>query len=163
MKINDSVLGTDIAGFSLIEILASLTVLVLAAVGITAAWKLADTKALVARLDDRATRILREYYELQTFAPDYLFIEAYSSNGDPNITGLPLKQGTSRQGFLYHPRLAPAENGPLTETFADRFPYTVSLSSDGTTLTVSYDLPAPFGGGAPGIKQIGLSPRSAAQ
>src|ERR1700738_1040720 len=163
MKFSTSTSGRDIAAFSLVEILASLIVLVFAAVGITAAWKLADTKALVARLDDRATRILREYYELQTFAPDYLFFEGYSSNGAPDVTGLPLKRGSSRSGFLYHPRMASAENGLSAETFADRFPYAVSLSSDGATLTISYELPTPFGGGVPGNKQISLSPRTAAQ
>src|SRR5580704_11214719 len=54
-------------GFSLIEVLASCMVLSFAAIGITAVWRLADSKALLARLDHRASRILREYYELQTF------------------------------------------------------------------------------------------------
>jgi type II secretory pathway pseudopilin PulG len=156
-------LRRGIAAFSLVEILASLTVLAAAAVGITAAWKLAETKALVARLDERATRILQEYYESQRFAPDYLFLDGYSSIGDAEATGQPLRRGTSRLGFLYHPRLSPAEDRLSPETFADRFPYTISFSSDGATLTISYELPPPFQGKAPRTKQIGLGPRNGSQ
>src|SRR6516225_5680808 len=57
------------AAFSLVEVLASLFILTLSAVGITAAWRLADYQELLTRADRRAERILREYYELQTFAP----------------------------------------------------------------------------------------------
>src|SRR5579859_3310843 len=57
------------AGFSLVEVLASLFILTLSAVGITAAWRLADYQELLTRADRRAERILRQYYELQTFAP----------------------------------------------------------------------------------------------
>src|ERR1700752_4169320 len=56
-------------GFSLVEVLASCVALSVAAIGITAASRVADYKALLARLDHRSGRILREYYELQTFAP----------------------------------------------------------------------------------------------
>src|SRR5689334_2741602 len=57
------------SAFSLVEVLASLFILTLSAVGITAAWRLADYQELLTRADRRAERILRQYYELQTFAP----------------------------------------------------------------------------------------------
>src|ERR1700726_1301940 len=57
------------AAFSLVEVLARLFVLTISAVGITAAWRLADYQELLTRADRRAERVLRQYYELQTFAP----------------------------------------------------------------------------------------------
>src|SRR5262245_29528092 len=59
--------STNSGGFSLIEVMVSVVVLSVAALGITSVWKLADDKALAARLDERATRILVEYSELQNF------------------------------------------------------------------------------------------------
>jgi type II secretory pathway pseudopilin PulG len=127
-----------IAAFSLVEILASVVVLASGAVGITAAWRLADQKALVARLDDRATRILREYYELQTFAPDYLFSDAESAGRDPDANGIPLKAGTTRSGYLYHPKKISLDGGLSPTVYEDKVPYTISLSADGTVLTLTY-------------------------
>ena len=83
-------------GFSLIEVLASCVVLSLVAVCVTAAWRLADYKALLARLDHRAQRILREYYELQSFAP----VSAKPFNSDP-LQGYASEDALT--GFLYHP------------------------------------------------------------
>jgi prepilin-type N-terminal cleavage/methylation domain-containing protein len=82
-------------GFSLIEVLASCVVLSVAAVGITATWRLADYKALLARLDHRADRILREYYELQAFAP------ASAKPFNPNLAEYAPADPVT--GFLYHP------------------------------------------------------------
>ena len=62
---------TNSDGFSLIEVIVSAAVHSVATLGITSAWKLADDKALAARLDERSRRILAEYTELQNFAPKY--------------------------------------------------------------------------------------------
>jgi prepilin-type N-terminal cleavage/methylation domain-containing protein len=121
------------AGFSLIEILASVFVLSIAALGITAVWTLADQKALYARLDNRATRILNEYAELQNFAPSYV---ADSQNSFDEAGGVPLKPGESRQGYLYHPRNS---DGPNQPAFLNEFPYQISFdNTGGGILTFTY-------------------------
>src|SRR5260370_34628536 len=84
------------AAFSLVEVLASLFILTLSALGITAAWRLADYQELLTRVDRRAERILRQYYELQTFAPP--------DSRPFTVDGSPSGQ-TSVTGYLYHPRL----------------------------------------------------------
>jgi prepilin-type N-terminal cleavage/methylation domain-containing protein len=119
------------AGFSLIEILASVLVLSIAALGVTAVWALADQKALYARLDNRATRILNEYAEFQNFAPSYV---PDSQSSFDEVGGVPLKPGESRQGYLYHPRNA---DGPHQPAFLNEFPYQVSFENGGV-LTLTY-------------------------
>jgi len=113
------------AGFSLIEVLASVVVLSLAALSITAVWALADQKALYARLDNRATRILNEYAELQNFAPSD---SADSQSSFDEAGGVPLKPGESRQGYLYHPRNS---DGPNEPAFLNEFPYQISFDNAG--------------------------------
>jgi prepilin-type N-terminal cleavage/methylation domain-containing protein len=149
-------------GFSLVEILASVVVLSVAALGITAAWRLADQKALAVRLDDRATRILREFYELQTFAPDYLFSNQDISPGeDPDAIGGPLTPGESREGFLYHPRKrGHAQSG---NEYEDEDPFTILLSADGSTLTLTYQSQFLTGNQPAVQKEISLIPRSSAK
>jgi type II secretory pathway pseudopilin PulG len=123
-------------GFSLIEVLASCVVLSFAAIGITASWRLADYKALLARLDHRADRILREYYELQTFAP----------KGARPLTDAPPEEYAptdSRSGYLYHPlRLGSSKVNPQ---YDDLISYTVGYTSSaapGTNeLTLIYTVP----------------------
>jgi len=150
------------AGFSLVEVLASVVVLSVAALGITAAWRLADQKALAARLDDRAARILREYYELQTFAPDYLFVNRGSSTGeDTDATDIPLSPGTSRSGYLYHPKKHRSDSNIFE--YEDQIPYTVSLSADGKTLMLTYQSQFISGAAAVVPKQINVNPRSLSQ
>ncbi|MBV8901826.1 MAG: type II secretion system protein [Verrucomicrobia bacterium] len=119
-------------GFSLVEVLASMLVLCSASVAITAGWRLADYKELAMRLDDRARRVLRECYELQTFAP--LENKPFKADGTPNNPALV-------HGFLYHPRAQP--NAPVQNSgnYLDAVPYTISISSDGKSMELRYELP----------------------
>jgi type II secretory pathway pseudopilin PulG len=120
-------------GFSLVEVLASSLVLSMATIGIVAVWRLADYKALLARLDHRADRVLREYYELQTFAPQ----------GAKPLTNLTLPEGYSPQdplnGFLYHP-LKP-NSSQSNPQYDDRIPYSITSSPDGGELILTYTVP----------------------
>jgi prepilin-type N-terminal cleavage/methylation domain-containing protein len=123
-------------GFSLIEVLASCVVLSLAALGITATWRLADYKALLARLDHRADRILREYYELQTFAPG----SAKPFPTTPSEGGIPEWDDPQDPvaGFLYHPLKI---NSPKTNPqYDDLVSYTIT-SVPGSQLTLTYIVP----------------------
>jgi len=132
-------------GFSLIEVIVSATVLSLAVLGITSSWKLADDKALAARLEERSMRILAAYAELQNFAPKYLFGQATSSSvTDSEIQGVPLNPGETRNGFLYHPRhVDPAGRGTTNALFDDAIPYELTLlvDSQGQVLRLTYRLP----------------------
>ena len=124
--------------FSLIEVLASLFVLSVSAMGITAAWRLADYQELLARADRRAERILREYYELQTFAPaNYRpFVRDDNSPGQSTQSSI--------TGFLYHPRLV--DNHAGSSTFGDLIPFTISMANGnavGTSqLVLVYTIPS---------------------
>jgi prepilin-type N-terminal cleavage/methylation domain-containing protein len=130
-------------GFSLIEVLASCVVLSLVALGITAAWRLADYKALLARLDHRAERILREYYELQSFAP---------ASAKP-FNSIPLPGCTPEDppsGFLYHPlKVNSSRSSPQ---YDDLISYAVTYTpgdAPGTAqLTLLYTVPG-YGSGSP--------------
>jgi prepilin-type N-terminal cleavage/methylation domain-containing protein len=130
-------------GFSLIEVLASCVLLSLVAVGITAAWRLADYKALLARLDHRAERILREYYELQSFAPT----SAKPFNSNP-IQGYAPEDPLS--GFLYHPLKVNSSKG--NPQYDDLISYAVTYTpgyAPGTAqLTLLYTVPG-YGNGSP--------------
>jgi prepilin-type N-terminal cleavage/methylation domain-containing protein len=123
-------------GFSLIEVLASCLVLSLAAVGITATWRLADYKALLARLDHRADRILREYYELQTFAP---------ASANPFRSNLPGEYAPAdpASGFLYHPLRG--NNSKSNPQYDDLISYTITyIPGDAprtAQLTLLYTVP----------------------
>jgi prepilin-type N-terminal cleavage/methylation domain-containing protein len=119
-------------GFSLVEVLASVLVLCSASVAITAGWRLADYKELAMRLDDRARRILRECYEMQTFAP--VENKPFKAGGTPNDPSLV-------QGFLYHPRAQ--SNAPAQDSgnYLDAVPYTISISSDGKSMELRYEIP----------------------
>jgi prepilin-type N-terminal cleavage/methylation domain-containing protein len=123
-------------GFSLIEVLASCVVLSVAALSIVAMWRLADYKTLLARLDHRADRILREYYELQTFAP------AGAKPFNPNLLSdhAPADPVT---GFLYHPvKTGSSKENPA---YDDLIAYTITSlfdSSLGTSqLVLTYIVP----------------------
>ena len=119
-------------GFSLVEVLASVLVLCSASVAVTAGWRLVDYKGLATRLEDRARRILRECYEMQTFAP--VASKPFKADGTPNNPSLV-------HGFLYHPRTQP--NGPAQDSgnYLDAVPYTISISSDGKSMELRYELP----------------------
>ena len=120
-------------GFSLVEVLASCVVLSVAAIGITAVWRLADYKALLARLDHRADRLLREYYELQTFAP---------KSAKP-LSDIPLPEGYAPQdplnGFLYHPLKGNSSHS--NPQYDDLIQYSISPSLEGAKLTLTYTVP----------------------
>jgi prepilin-type N-terminal cleavage/methylation domain-containing protein len=135
----------SMCGFSLIEVLVSAVVLSVAALGITSVWKLADDKALAARLDERAMRILVEYSELQNFAPQYLFEQSTSSSGtDFENQGLPLNSGETRAGFLYHPRhVDPTGLRSANALFDDAIPYQLTLLTDGQgqLIRLTYQFP----------------------
>ena len=122
------------AGFSLIEVLASLFILTFSAVGITAAWRLADYQELLTRVDRRAERILREYYELQTFAPPDS--RPFIANASPSPSPV--------TGYLYHPKLIASPNGAAQ--FGNLIPFTISMT-DGTgpgtsQLVLTYTIPS---------------------
>ena len=119
-------------GFSLVEVLASSVVLSLAVVDITAAWRLADYKVLLARLDHRADRILREYYELQTFAP---------RSAKPFMVGAPeaVTPQDPLTGFLYHPLKV---NSPKeAPQYDDVISYSLGYSPMSGELTLIYTVP----------------------
>ena len=123
-------------GFSLIEILASVIVLSIAALGVTAVWALADQKALYARLDNRATKILHEYAELQNFAPSYV---PDSGSRIDESDGIPLRPAETRQGFLYHPRNSGYSSAANQPAFVNEFPYQISFeNTGGGVLTLTY-------------------------
>jgi hypothetical protein len=117
----------------LIEVLASCVVLSVAVIVITAVWRLADYKALMARLDHRAGRILREYYELQTFAPK-------SAKPFPETT---VPAGYAPQdpvsGFLYHP-LKNNSSGSHPQ-YDNLIHYSIKSSSGSGELTLTYTVP----------------------
>jgi len=124
--------------FSLVEVLVSLFVLSIAALAITSAWRLADYQELLARLDRRAERILRQYYELQTFAPAGArpFLAIDDSNQQPSQSPV--------TGYLYHPRLI---NGKSNQPqFGNLIPFTLSLTDGKGTgkrqLVLTYTVPS---------------------
>jgi hypothetical protein len=125
------------AAFSLVEVLASLFVLTISAVGITATWRLADYQELLTRADRRAERILRQYYELQTFAP--LESRPFAANS----SALPSAQAAIT-GYLYHPRLIAGRAG--SSEFGDLIPFTISMTNGaapGTNqLVLTYTIPS---------------------
>lgn len=124
-------------GFSLVEVLASLFVLTMSAVGITAAWRLADYEELLTRVDRRAERILRQYYELETFAPPHS--RPFSANSSPSPS-----TEANITGYLYHPRLIAAQAG--SSPFGNLIPFTVSMTNGtapGTDqLVLTYTIPS---------------------
>jgi hypothetical protein len=127
------------AAFSLVEVLASLFVLTISAVGITAAWRLADYQELLTRVDRRAERILRQYYELQTFAPPE------SRPFTVNSLSSPSAQGTIT-GYLYHPRLIAGQAGSSgSAAFGNLIPFSISMTNGaapGTNqLVLTYTIP----------------------
>jgi prepilin-type N-terminal cleavage/methylation domain-containing protein len=134
-------------GFSLIEVLASIVLLSSVAVGLTAVWKLVDQKELAGRLEHRATRILREYYELHTFAPSWA--DPFSANYSGSDAGAddPLS------GFLYHPR-ASGETGTQAKAFGDAIPYTVTFSADGKQLILNYRISSAVGAGSHSMRKV---------
>lgn len=125
------------AGFSLVEVLASLFVLTISAVGITAAWRLADYQELLTRADRRAERILRQYYELQTFAPPDSRPFSVNSSSSPSSQA-------DITGYLYHPRLIAAQAG--SSPFGNLIPFTISMTNGaapGTNqLVLTYTVPS---------------------
>jgi hypothetical protein len=122
------------AAFSLVEVLASLLILTLSAGGITAAWRLADYQELLTRVDRRAERILRQYYELQTFAPpDSRPFTVNASAAQSPVTG-----------YLYYPRLI--ANQTSSTPFGKLVPFSISLTNGtapGTSqLVLIYTIPS---------------------
>jgi prepilin-type N-terminal cleavage/methylation domain-containing protein len=119
-------------GFSLVEVLVSTALLSTAAIGITAAWRLADSKALLARLDHRATRILREYYELQSFAP---------VGTEPLSADAPIEYAPEDpiKGYLYHPLKINSSKEP--PEYDDAIPYSIDAPASGE-LSLTYTVPA---------------------
>jgi prepilin-type N-terminal cleavage/methylation domain-containing protein len=148
-------------GFSLLEVMVSAAVLSAATLGITSVWKLADDKALAARLDERAMRILAEYSELQSFAPNYLFGQSTTSPGTNfENQGLPLNPGEIRAGFLYHPRhVGSAGERSADAVFDDAIPYRLTLLTDGQDQIVRLTYQVPYLSNATVTKQIRLNLR----
>jgi Prokaryotic N-terminal methylation motif len=107
------------SAFSLVEVLASLFILTLSAVGITAAWRLADYQELLTRADRRAERILRQYYELQTFAP--ADSRPFTVNASASPSPSPIT------GYLYFPRLVAGQSG--SGQFGKMIPFSISMTN----------------------------------
>jgi hypothetical protein len=122
------------SAFSLVEVLASLFILTLSAAGITAAWRLADYQELLTRVDRRAERILRQYYELQTFAPPDS--RPFTVNASPAQSPL--------TGYLYYPRLISNQTG--STAVGKLIPFSISLTNGtvpGTSqLVLTYTVPS---------------------
>ena len=121
------------SAFSLVEVLASLFILTLSAVGITAAWRLADYQELLTRADRRAERILREYYELQTFAP--ADSRPFTVNASASPSPSPIT------GYLYYPRQIANQNG--SGAFGKMIPFSISMTNGtaGAQLVLTYTIP----------------------
>jgi hypothetical protein len=122
------------SAFSLVEVLASLFILTLSAVGITAAWRLADYQELLNRADRRAERILRQYYELQTFAP--ADSRPFTVNASASPSPSPIT------GYLYFPRLVTGQSG--SGQFGKMIPFSISMTNGtaGTQLVLTYTIPS---------------------
>lgn len=122
------------SAFSLVEVLASLFILTLSAVGITAAWRLADYQELLTRADRRAERILRQYYELQTFAP--ADSRPFTANASASPSPSPIT------GYLYYPRLVAGQSG--SGQFGKMIPFSISMTNGtaGTQLVLTYTIPS---------------------
>jgi hypothetical protein len=122
------------SAFSLVEVLASLFILTLSAVGITAAWRLADYQELLTRVDRRAERILREYYELQTFAPA-------DSRPFP-VNALASPSANPITGYLYYPKLIAGHSS--SPQFGKMIPFSVSMTNGttGAQLVLTYTIPS---------------------
>ena len=122
------------SAFSLVEVLASLFILTLSAAGITAAWRLADYQELLTRVDRRAERILRQYYELQTFAP--ADARPFTVNASPAQSPV--------TGYLYYPRLIANQTG--STAVGKLIPFSLSLTNgtaSGTSqLVLTYTVPS---------------------
>jgi prepilin-type N-terminal cleavage/methylation domain-containing protein len=108
-------------GFSLIEVLASIVILSSAAVATTAVWRLIDQKQLAARLEHRATRILREYYELHAFAP------SWADPLSPDYLGGDSGADDPLRGFLYYP-LSSIKASTQGSHFSEAVAYTSRLA-----------------------------------
>jgi hypothetical protein len=125
------------AAFSLVEVLASLVILTISAMGITAAWRLADYQELITRVDRRAERILRQYYELQTFAPPESRPFTVNTSSSPSAQN-------AITGYLYHPRLIAGRNS--SNPFGDLIPFSITMTNGaapgGNQLVLSYTVPS---------------------
>jgi hypothetical protein len=139
------------SAFSLVEVLASLFILTVSAVGITAAWRLADYQELLTRADRRAERILREYYELQTFAP------ADSRPFTLNVSASPSPSPVT--GYLYYPKLTANQSG--SGGFGEMIPFSITMNNgvSGAQLVLTYTIPS-YGSQASRqvTKTVALSP-----
>jgi prepilin-type N-terminal cleavage/methylation domain-containing protein len=73
-KLNHAAIETEVnqSGFTLVEILVATALLAIAAVGLAAAWRLIDQQMVLARIDRRADRVLRQYYEFKKLAPNFI-------------------------------------------------------------------------------------------
>ncbi len=129
-----------VQGFSLVEVLAACAVLSTAALTVTATWSLADRQALATRLENRARRLLRETYELQSFAPpdQRPFAKDGTSAGNSTLLA----------GFLYHPWAHGAGTADADRQPQNSVPYRIEMTPDGRSLQISYDIPG-LGTGQP--------------
>jgi hypothetical protein len=106
---------------------------------------------------------LKEFYELQTFAPDYLFgTSASSVIAGTDETGIPLRPGETKTGFLYHPRkaLSADPSDSTNQQFDNKFPYQITLDVQGRVLTLKYQNVFSNGAGATITKEIFLNTRN---
>jgi hypothetical protein len=69
---------------------------------------------------------------MQTFAP--AASKPFKADGTPNNLSLV-------QGFLYHPWARPNATAQDSSNYLDVVPYTISISSDGKSMELRYELP----------------------
>jgi prepilin-type N-terminal cleavage/methylation domain-containing protein len=111
------------SGFTLVEILVATALLAIAAVGLTAAWRLIDHQMALARIDRRADRVLRQYYEFKKLAPNFIPPDGTLYQAPPRAFNFWLSSQPS--------------------------PISYSLTSDNTNATLTVSVPAVVPGGSP--------------
>ena len=124
-KPNHATTETEVhrGGFTLVEILVAAALLAIAAVGLTAAWRLIDHQIVLARIDRRADRVLRQYYEFKKLASNFIPPDGTLYQAPPSAFDLWLSSQPS--------------------------PISYSLTSDNTNVTLTVSVPTVVPSGSP--------------
>ena len=124
-KLNRATTETEVnqSGFTLVEVLVATALLAIAAVGLTAAWRLIDHQIVLARIDRRVDRVLRQYYEFKKLAPNFIPPDGTLYQAPPRAFDLWLSSQPS--------------------------PISYSLTADNTNVTLTVSVPAIVPGGSP--------------
>jgi prepilin-type N-terminal cleavage/methylation domain-containing protein len=111
------------SGFTLVEILVATVLLATAAVGLAAVFRLIDYQMVLARIDRRADRVLRQYYEFKKLAPNFIPPDGTLYQAPPKASDLWLG------------------GQPLAISY--------TLTSDNANVTLTVSVPAVVRGGTP--------------